>query len=207
MTGVGELAMAQPLLILAILAILAASAGWMIEHERPAFGLALRRSGYLGMLAAGLLLVGQTAHDASKSDANLILGSRPGLTVEGQTTVIPMASDGHFWITARINGQDTELMIDTGATYTSLSHGAAKAAGLVPDNTKPPALLNTANGVIEARFSRIEELRFGTITARQLEAIVLPAASGDTNVVGMNLMNQLGSWRVENDRLILEPKR
>lgn len=207
MTGIGELAMAQPLLMLAIVAVLAAAAGWMIEHDRPAMGRALRSTGYLGMLAAGLLLVGQTAHQASRSDAKLLLGSRPTLSIAGQTTVIPLSNDGHYWIRALVNGREVDFLVDTGATYTSLSEGAAEAVRLEPDNSKAPATLNTANGVIEARFGRIEELRFGTITARQLDAIILPGASGNTNVVGMNLLSQLGSWRVENQQLILEPKR
>lgn len=197
----------QPLLMLAIVAVLAATAGWMIERDRPAAGLALRRTGYLGMLAAGLLLVGQTAHQASRSDAKLLLGSRPTLSISGTSTVIPLSSDGHYWIRALVNGRELDFLVDTGATYTSLSEGAAETARLEPDNSKAPAMLNTANGVIEARFGRIGEMRFGTITARQLDAIILPGSSGETNVIGMNLLSQLGSWRVENDQLILEPKR
>lgn len=207
MTSIGELAMAEPLLMLAIVAVLAAAAGWMIERDRPAMGRALRQTGYLGMLAAGLLLVGQAAHKASRSDAKLLLGSRPTLSIAGTSTIIPLSSDGHFWIRALVNGRELDFLIDTGATYTSLSEGAADLTGLEPNNSKAPATLNTANGVIEARFGRIEELRFGTITARQLDAIILPGASGNTNVIGMNLLSQLGSWRVENQQLILEPKR
>ncbi|HOB14020.1 MAG TPA: TIGR02281 family clan AA aspartic protease, partial [Novosphingobium sp.] len=102
MTGLSELALAQPLLIIAIVAILLASAGWMIERERPRFALALRRSGYLGMLATALLLIGQAANEAEHSDAKLILGQHPSLVVEGTSTVVPMASDGHFWVTAKV---------------------------------------------------------------------------------------------------------
>lgn len=64
MSGLGELAANQPLLILTVVGILAAAAGWMIEHENRRFAKALRRSGYLAMLAAGLLLVGQAADKA-----------------------------------------------------------------------------------------------------------------------------------------------
>ena len=42
------------LLLVAIVAVLAAAAGWMIEKDRPALARNLRRSGYLGMLAAGV---------------------------------------------------------------------------------------------------------------------------------------------------------
>lgn len=195
------------LLALVTLAVLTAAAGWMMEKDRPALANALRRSGYLGMLAAGLLLVGQLAQQAEKSDASILLGSQPRLSVEGSETVIPLSSDGHYWIRATINGAELDLMVDTGATITSLSQDGAEAVGLEPDPLVAPALLNTANGQVMARAGIISELSFGTITARNLEAMILPAEGLDTNVLGMNLLNQLMSWRVENERLILVPKQ
>lgn len=195
------------LLALVTLAVLTAAAGWMMEKDRPALATSLRRTGYLGMLAAGLLLVGQLAQQAEKSDASIMLGSKPRLSVEGSETVIPLSSDGHYWVRATINGAQLDLMIDTGATITSLSQDGAEAVGLEPDPLVAPALLNTANGTIMARAGIIGELSFGTITARNLEAMILPAEGLDTNVLGMNLLNQLVSWRVENERLILVPKQ
>lgn len=207
MNGIGELAMAQPLLIIVIVAVLAAAAGWMTERDRPALARALRQTGYLGMLAAGLLLIGQLAQQAEKSDAAILLGSKPKLSVEGSETVIPLSSDGHYWVRATINGAELDLMIDTGATITALSMDGAEAVGLEPDPLVAPARLNTANGTILARAGIIGDLSFGTITARNLEAMILPAEGIDTNVIGMNLLSQLASWRVEDNKLVLVPKQ
>jgi aspartyl protease family protein len=126
------------LLGLVTLAVLAASAGWMIEKDRPGLARGLRQSGYLGMLAAGLLLIGQMAQQAERSDAAILFGSKPKLSVEGSETVIPLSSDGHFWVRATVNGAELDLMIDTGATYTSLSSDGAEAVGLEPDPLVPP---------------------------------------------------------------------
>jgi aspartyl protease family protein len=205
MSGLSDLAIAQPLLIITILAVLAASAGWMVERERPALALSLRRTGYLGMLAAGLLLVGQLAHDASRSDAALLLKERPALNVSGEQTVIPMAGDGHFWVRAEVNGTELDLLVDTGATYTSLSQSSAEAIGLKPDPLRAPARLDTANGTVTARMGVLESLRFGTIEAQQVEAVILPSSSGDTAVLGMNVLSKLGGWRVEGENLVLVP--
>ncbi len=207
MTGIGQLAIAEPLLMIGIVAILAATAGWMIERESPALGRSLRRIGYLGMLAAGLLLVGQLAREAERSDAAILIGSKPGLAVEGSETVIRISSDGHYWVRAKVNRSELDLMIDTGATFTALSRDGAEAVGLAPDPLIAPVQLSTANGAITARAGIIAELGFGTITARNLEAMILPAGALDTNVIGMNLLGQLASWRVENERLILVPKQ
>lgn len=201
-----DLPLDHVLLALVTLAVLAAAAGWMVEKDRPALALALRRSGYLGMLAAGLLLIGEMARQAERSDAAMLLNERPSLSVEGSQTVIPLAGDGHYWTRAEINGTRLDFLIDTGATYTALSESAARAAGLKPDPLRPPAQLDTANGTVEARYATIDQLSFGTIAARRLDAVILPDAGLQTNVIGMNLLSGLESWRVEDGNLILEPK-
>lgn len=196
-----------PLLIIAILAILAAAAGWMIERDNPAFARALRNTGYLGMLAAGMLLVGRLAYTAERSDADLLLHSRPSLAVSGNETVIPLASDGHFWVEATVNGQPQEFLIDTGATVTGLSQNAARAAGIAPDPARPAHEVNTANGTIWVTEGTASTLEFGSIKARNLTVAVPRDVDDDTNVIGMNLLSQLASWRVEGERLILVPKQ
>jgi aspartyl protease family protein len=196
----------QLLMMVAIVAVLAAAAGWMVERDRPALAQNLRRTGYLGMLAAGLLLVGQLAQQAERSDAALLLGSQPKLSVEGGETVIPMSSDGHFWADATVNGSEVRFLIDTGATMTGLSQDAAEAAGIEPDPGQMPLQLTTANGTITATVGRAATLSFGSITASNLAVAVPRDLDDDTNVIGMNLLSQLASWRVEGDRLILVPK-
>lgn len=202
-----ELITNEPLLVITILAVLLAAAGWMIEGDRPALARALRGSGYLGMLAAGLLLVGQLAYSAEKSDAALLLGARPKLTVSGSETIVPIASDGHFWVEAKVNGQPQEFLIDTGATVTGLSQGAARKAGIVPDSGKPAYEVNTANGTIWVSSATAASLEFGSIKASNLQVAVPRDLDDKTNVIGMNLLSQLASWRVEGKNLILSPRR
>jgi aspartyl protease family protein len=132
-----------------------------------------------------------------------VLGDR-GRTV-GDTLRVPMADDGHFWVRARVNGEELRFLIDSGATYNALSEADARAAHLEIDDSGFPVTLNTANGRVSARRARIAELRVGPITARDMSAVVSPAF-GRTNVLGMNFLSSLGSWRVENATLILRPR-
>ncbi|MFN5820196.1 MAG: TIGR02281 family clan AA aspartic protease, partial [Novosphingobium sp.] len=187
-------------------AVVAAAAGWMMERERPALADALRKTGYLGMLAAGLLLVGQLAYTAERSDAMLELRHRPAVAVSGSETIVPMASDGHFWVTAEVNGRELDFLIDTGATFTGIGRDAAEELGIKPDPQQAPLELETANGVITATLGKVDALRFGNIEVRGLPVAVPQDTADDTQVIGMNLLSQLASWRVEGDRLILVPK-
>lgn len=117
---------------------------------------------------------------------------------------IPMSRDGHFWVRARINGVERKLLVDSGATITALSADTAQAAGLVPEKSPFPIVLKTANGAVAARTARVATLRIGNVVARNLPVVVSPAF-GDTEVVGMNFLSKLKSWRVEGNTMILEP--
>lgn len=206
MSGLGALAGSQPLLFVAVGAIVLAAGGWMLERERPELARNLRRLGYLGLIAALLLQVGVLALQAERSDAALELNSRPALSVSGRETIVPLASDGHFWIEAEVNGQPIAFLVDTGATFTGLGRGDAAALGIRPDPGRAPLELQTANGVITARLGRIDSLRFGNIEVRGLEVAVPQETDDKIRVIGMNLLSRLGSWRVEGDRLILVPR-
>jgi len=124
--------------------------------------------------------------------------------VSGRELRVPMGRDGHFWVRARINGVERRLLIDSGATITALSVETAQAAGLEPEESPFPVILKTANGTVAAQTSSIASLHIGNIVARRLPVVVSPAF-GDTEVIGMNFLSKLKSWRVEGTTLIMVP--
>jgi len=116
--------------------------------------------------------------------------------VSGETVRVPVADDGHFWVTATIDGIERRMLIDSGATTTALSAATAEAAGLDIDENGFPEIIDTANGSVAALHASVDRLTIGGITARDLPVIVSPAF-GDTDVLGMNFLSRLASWRVE----------
>jgi aspartyl protease family protein len=127
-----------------------------------------------------------------------------GQQVVGKEVRIPMSPSGHFIATVRIDGYRRRMLIDTGATVTALSADTAAAAGLEPDPVPVPVVLQTANGTVAAQTSTVPELRLGSIVARNLKVVVSPSF-GDLDVLGMNFLSKLASWRVENNTLVLVP--
>jgi aspartyl protease family protein len=127
-----------------------------------------------------------------------------GQEVIGEDVRIRMAPDGHFWARVTVAGVERRMLIDSGATLTALSSRTAAAIGLKTDDHLFPVVLNTANGAITARTSTLPELRLGDVVARDLPVVVSPAF-GDTDVLGMNFLSMLKSWRVEGRELVLEP--
>jgi aspartyl protease family protein len=124
--------------------------------------------------------------------------------VSGTEMHIPMASDGHFWVRVTIDGVRRRMLVDSGATFTAVSESTATAAGLKPTPALFPVVLKTANGAITARTASVSELRLGNIVARDLGVVVSPTFE-QTEVVGMNFLSRLQSWRVEGRTLILVP--
>ena len=124
--------------------------------------------------------------------------------VVGREVRIRMSDDGHFYAQVSVGGVARAMLIDSGATVTALSSGTAAAMGLRVEKPMFPMLIQTANGRVSAETTTIGEMRLGNIVARELPAVVSPAF-GETDVLGMNFLSKLKSWRVEGRTLILVP--
>ncbi|MET1754847.1 TIGR02281 family clan AA aspartic protease [Novosphingobium sp. RD2P27] len=194
----------QPLLALAIASIFVATLGGMLRRATPMLGGFVRGVGNLGLIAALLLTIVQVTRFTTGSDFALPQLGMPGQTVEGGETRVPMDRDGHFWLTASVNGVERRFLVDTGATLTAISPQTAEAAQLEEQAFPQAIMMRTANGTVQAQLTTINELRFGNVVARELDAVVAPGL-GNANVIGMNLLSRLASWRVEGRTLILVP--
>lgn len=203
----GEWLIGQPLVLLALAGLLAAGLGWKLEASGSRLGDRLRTAGYVAIALATMLIVVDAARNAEQSDVALELVGRTQAEVVGGETVIPLGADGHFRAVAQINGQDLSVMIDTGATYTSIEEAAARKLKIAPDNSRPPTELGTANGTISARFGMADELRMGAISARKVTVLIIPDTNSPVAVIGMDLLSRMEGWRVENGKLILSPPR
>ncbi len=124
--------------------------------------------------------------------------------VVGREMRVPMANDGHFWVTVRFGQIERRMLVDSGATVTALSSSTAEAAGLQPSASPFPMIIQTANGPVRAQTATLAEVRMGNIVARDLPVVTSPAF-GDMDVLGMNFLSRLKSWRVEGRTLILTP--
>jgi len=196
--------MSEPLLALALGAMAVVLLGGAIRHLLPRLGNFVRALGHIGLFGALALTVVQVARVNQGLDLSVPGLDLPAQRVSGSETRVPIDADGHFWIRARVNGVPHRFLVDTGATLTAIPPSLADAAGVEPQPMRPPVLLRTANGTVPAQLATIDELRFGNVVARDLDAVVAPGIEG-TSVLGMNFLSRLASWRVEGRTLILVP--
>jgi aspartyl protease family protein len=169
----------------------------------PRIGPIFRRLFSVGLLALGIyLLLQQAPYTPGLAQIAAHLGLDRQEVVGGEVR-IRMSPDGHFWGPVEINGVRRRMLIDSGATVTALSGQTAALVGVRRDAAPVPAFIRTANGVVAAEMGTIERLTLGAIEARDLKVVTSPGLPID--ILGMNFLSQLGSWRVEDRTLVLSP--
>ena len=119
--------------------------------------------------------------------------------VEGSEVRIPVSEDGHFWVDAKLNGQTTRFLVDSGASITTVSSEAAQAARLQPGMRV--TMVETANGVVRMRRATAEEFRLGPIERTDFAVNINERDSA--NVLGMNFLSSLSGWGVQGSYLVL----
>ncbi len=120
---------------------------------------------------------------------------------QGEELRIPMAEDGHFWVDASVNGHEAPFMVDSGASITTVSKDFADQAGL--ETGFRVSEVETANGTVRMHNAYADRFQVGQISREDFGMFV--NNNDDSNVLGMNFLSSLSSWRVEGHYLVLKP--
>ncbi|HJT14936.1 MAG TPA: TIGR02281 family clan AA aspartic protease [Dongiaceae bacterium] len=187
--------------------------GWLalIGSSVLAFARANPRSALrYGAIWAAIFLV-VTGLFAFKNDAAYIgqrfmgaLSPTQGVAHDDGTLSFDAGPDGHFRIQARVNGGRVTFMVDTGATDIVLAPDDARRIGFDPATLVFDQFAETANGTVGGAAIRLDSLIVGSIEMNRLPATV-NAADMSESLLGMEFLNRLHGWRVENGVLTLVP--
>lgn len=169
--------------------LLAAVGGWILVEYRGRLGLALRTA-----MAWGLIVVGLMAGYGLWQDIRTDLHPRVTVLESGDIRV-PRADDGHFYLTAKINGTDIDFLADTGATNIVLTAADAKRLGMDPDALVYLGEARTANGSVPTAHVTLPEISLGPFEDQRVSAWV-NSGEMDISLLGMDY---LGRYRIEID--------
>ena len=120
---------------------------------------------------------------------------------DGETLRIPIAEDGHFYVEALVNDHPIRLMVDSGASVTTVSRAAAEEAGVSIGSIR--TMVNTANGRTLVTRASADRFEIGSIRRRNVSIDV--SEQDDVSLLGMNFLSSLSGWRVEGNYLVLQP--
>lgn len=121
---------------------------------------------------------------------------------QGSEMRIPMAIDGHFWVTGEVNGAKVKFLVDSGATMTTIDRATAERAGVSIRQSRNQ-VVRTGNGLVRVAVGRADRLAIGTIERGNFAMHV--ADNEDLNVLGMNFLSTLDRWGVEGRWLVMVP--
>lgn len=115
---------------------------------------------------------------------------------------IPKSYDGHFYVTALVNGAEIEFVVDTGASDLVLSQKDAITAGLDPENLDFYGRAKTANGEVRTAPVRLESVSLGKFDDKNVRARV-NGGDLDISLLGMSYLNRFPEITISRNRLVL----
>ena len=118
-----------------------------------------------------------------------------------QSLALRAAANGHVFLTAEVNGAPIRFIVDTGASWVSLTHADALRAG-VGGALNYSIPMATANGIAKAAPVTLREVRVGQFVVDEVAATVLPEERG-ISLLGQTFLKRLRSYEMRGDILTL----
>lgn len=128
---------------------------------------------------------------------------QPRHQVTGRRVAIDADPRGHFLVDAKVNGRSVEAVVDTGATTVALTAETARRLGIRLSASDYRAPISTANGVVSAAPVILAEIRLGSITVRDVTAMVVPGNALEVNLLGMSFLSRLTRFESSGGRMVL----
>lgn len=102
-----------------------------------------------------------------------------------------------------VNGVDVHGLVDTGASFLSLTPSTARRLGVFPNRSGPHYQMRTANGFAIAWPVKIASVSFQGLFVTDVDAIVGEDEVGG-DLIGESFLKRLQSVRQENGTLVLQ---
>ena len=111
--------------------------------------------------------------------------------------------NGHFFVTVLLDGRTLPMMVDTGASACAFSEEDAARIGIRVGPSDFTRVWNTANGTVRVAPIRIALMQVGSITVRDVEAVVIPRGRLSTSLLGMSFLRRLRDFSVAGATMTL----
>ncbi len=111
---------------------------------------------------------------------------------------------GQFRANALIEGQEVEVMVDTGASVVALTAETAARLGVLADASAAKWRMNTANGVSFASPVVLRQVSLGAIEMNDVQAVVMAPGAGATNLLGASFLKRLAAVEQRDGVLVLK---
>ena len=170
---------------------------WFFAQNRASWGKITQQA-----LVWGLIFVGVIAAVGLWGDIRQTV--RPAQTVLAQEgrVELPRAPDGHYYLTAEVNGTPVDFVVDTGASQIVLTRDDARRAGIDLDALTYFGRAYTANGPVRTAPVRLDRIEIGPISDTDVRAVVNEGAM-QQSLLGMEYLQRFSSVEITGGTLVL----
>ncbi len=179
------------------LLLLLAIGGYLVAALRRRPGQALQQ-----LMIWALIFLGVAAVAGIWPDVRAAILPAQTVTQSGRIE-LPLRTDGHYSLQARVNGATIDFVIDTGASQIVLSRADAERAGIDTGALAYIGRAFTANGEVATAPVRLDSLSVGPFTDRDVAAVVNRGAMAGS-LLGMSYLTRFGKVQFDDRRMILE---
>ena len=158
----------------------------------------------VALVAAGMAPRYFAHIDSGTAAVAKVATPEPGASAANSSSMtIPRGDNGQFNVEGTVDGRRMNFLIDTGASVIALREGDAARLGIHPSEREYTARVSTANGVVRAAPIELNRVEVGSLTVRNVAALVLPDEALSQNLLGMSFLSRV-RWEHRNGRLVLE---
>ena len=142
--------------------------------------------------------------------ATLAAGTAIGLMWPTKNAANPAATseirleksyDGQFYTDAKVDGQPTRFLIDTGASDIALSEADARRAGISINPAGYELIGDGASGVVRGQHVQIREIDLDGLHAQNVNAVVLPGTQ--VSLLGQPFLDKLDEIVIQKGQMRL----
>ena len=116
-------------------------------------------------------------------------------------TKLRRRSNGHFHVTAYVNGAPVEFMVDTGATSIALTEADARAAGLTFSSAEFEPVGRTANGIARGKAVTLSKVSIEGKEVMEVRGAILEGA--EQSLLGQSYLARITAVEMNGDHMVL----
>ena len=157
---------------------------------------------FIGLACAGV--VGKARSDAREERDSIPRAER---SADANGHAIPIDTrvrrnrNGHFYVTALVNGQPVRFVVDTGATTVALTVEDARRAGVRFDPASFDVIGQGAAGPVRGQQLHLSSVELDGKERLHVRAAVLEGA--DVSLLGQSYLSRLNSVQMQGDQMVL----
>lgn len=183
--------------IIYLVLLLLAVGSWVFVQNRQSLGKTVQSLAIWAFIFLGVI----AAYGLWGDIRQTVMPQQSVMTDQGRVEV-PLAPDGHYYLTLAVNGTPVNFLVDTGASQVVMSRKDAERAGIDTENLAYLGRAQTANGEVRTALTWVDEMSLGGITDKGVRVWV-NSSDMEKSLLGMGYLRRWSRIEIQNRALVL----